>query len=248
MAGWWRKALREAKLNSSWAAPDEDYEGACEAFLAAALDGGRSAAFLADLTGFVDEIAPAGALNGLVQALLRCASPGMPDLYQGCEGWDLSLVDPDNRRPVDYRARQAWLAEETPFEALLGSWRDGRVKQRLIATVLDLRRRWPELFAEGDYAPLALEGEAAGRVIAFLRRNGAATVLVAAPLCLGEAVSADDLALRDEATMRTRLEPLPELVGRRARNALTGEDITLEGGTTVGQLFKKVPLVCATVS
>ena len=168
VAGWWKKSLREAKLNSSWAAPDEGYEAACEAFLEAALDPGRSAAFLADLTGFVDEIAPAGALNGLVQALLRCTAPGMPDLYQGCEGWDLSLVDPDNRRPVDYATRRAALEQDASFAQLLGRWRDGGVKQRLIASVLGLRARWPEVFRHGDYTPLKIEG---GKTIAFLRRH-----------------------------------------------------------------------------
>ena len=106
VAGWQQKALREAKLRSSWVLPDEAYEAVCSRFLSAALDPARSKAFLADVIEFADFIAPAGAMNGLVQAFLRCTVPGVPDLYQGAEFWDLSLVDPDNRRAVDFAARQ----------------------------------------------------------------------------------------------------------------------------------------------
>ncbi len=248
VALWWRKALREAKLHSSWAAPDEGYEAACEAFLTVALDPGRSQAFLADLTGFVEALAPAGALNGLVQALLRCTVPGMPDLYQGCEGWDLSLVDPDNRRPVDYAARQAWSHEVSPFTDLLGRWRDGRVKQRLIETVLNLRRQRPEMFADGDYVPLEVEGEAAGRAIAFVRRHADGAVLVAAPLRSAAFVSADDLSLNGAWGADGRLALPDGLAGRTATDALTGEARTLGRDIALAALFEKTPFACWTVS
>ena len=244
VAGWWRKALREAKLNSSWAAPDESYEAACQTFLEAALDPGRSAAFLADLTGFVEEIAPAGALNGLVQALLRCTAPGMPDLYQGCEGWDLSLVDPDNRRPVDYAARQGWLGQDVDFAALLRSWRDGRVKQRLIAKLLDLRRRRPELFASGDYLPLSVEGTGADRVFAFVRQGGEAAVLVAAPLRSAGSVSPADLVLGAEATSSTWIQLPSDIAGRPARDELVQRERPAAARLSATDMFSTVPFAC----
>src|SRR5207248_1248308 len=103
------KALREAKVHTSWINPDQEYENAVLRFVDRLLDRDASAPFLADLQQFVDRIAPHGWLNGLSQTVLRCMAPGVPDTYQGTEAWDFSMVDPDNRRPVDYAARQALL-------------------------------------------------------------------------------------------------------------------------------------------
>ncbi|MDB5717315.1 MAG: treY, partial [Sphingomonas bacterium] len=186
VSGWQQKALREGKLRSSWTAPDEAYEAACEDFLRACLDVSRSSAFLADLTGFVKRIAPAGAMNGIVQAVLRCTVPGVPDLYQGAEYWDLSLVDPDNRRPVDFATRQAAAAQAAGASELLATWRDGRVKQAAIVEALHLRREHPALFLDGGYEPLDIRGSRAANVIAFVRRHGDEAILVAAALrCAG---------------------------------------------------------------
>ena len=133
-----------------------------------------------EIVAFVGASQPAGALNGLAQTLLRLTAPGIPDLYQGTEFWDFSLVDPDNRRPVDWRRRlEAPL--DAPFMDLLADWRDGRVKQALVARVLDLRRRLPALFADGDYRPVRVEGAAAAEMLAFARRSGDAWMLVVAP-------------------------------------------------------------------
>jgi len=192
VAGWQQKALREGKLRSSWVAPDEAYEGVCSRFLEGALDPGRSKAFLADLVGFSDRIAPAGAMNGLVQAFLRCTVPGMPDLYQGTEFWDLSLVDPDNRRPVDFAARAAALQSGASSEALADTWRDGRVKAAVIAKALHLRQDEPELFQAGDYEPLEVIGEQAAHVLAFVRRGGDQAIIVAVALLCAEAVAGTD--------------------------------------------------------
>ena len=124
---------------------------------------------------------PAGALNGLAQCLLRLTCPGIPDLYQGREDWDFSLVDPDNRRPVDFARHAAALAAPTPFPELLEHWRDGRIKQTLIARVLGLRRMQPGLFRDGDYLPLEVSGEHAERVLAFARRSRHGCLLVVVP-------------------------------------------------------------------
>ena len=242
VGGWWRKALREAKLNSSWAAPDKAYEGACLDFLATALDPGRSGAFLAELTAFVDEVAPAGALNGLAQALLRCTAPGMPDLYQGCEGWDFSLVDPDNRRPVDYAGRMAALDETASVAELLASWRDGRVKQRVIACALDVRRRSPELFTEGAYEPLRVSEAAEGRVIAFLRRVGDQAVLVAAPLRCSDALGPEDLHLSPQAFGEGCIHLPDDVQGGAGSDVLSGGVKDLSTTMLLSEAFASAPL------
>jgi len=192
VAGWQQKALREGKLRSSWVIPDEAYEGVCSRFLTGALDPKRSKAFLADLTAFADVIAPAGAMNGLVQAFLRCTVPGMPDLYQGAEFWDLSLVDPDNRRPVDFPAREAALQSGAGAEALAPNWRSGHVKAAVIAKALHLRQNDPDLFTNGDYEPLDVIGEQAGHVQAFARRSGDRAMIVAVALHCAEGVAGTD--------------------------------------------------------
>jgi (1->4)-alpha-D-glucan 1-alpha-D-glucosylmutase len=181
LLGWQRKALREAKLNSAWSAPNEDYEAACADFLRRLLCEPAGLAMRQELVDAVAEVAPAGALNGLVQCLLRMTTPGVPDLYQGCEFWDFSLVDPDNRRPVDFPARLAALQAEDDPAARLASWQDGRIKQWLIHQVLSLRAERPQLFSQGSYRPLGVTGEHAAQVLAFLRSQGDEHLLVIVP-------------------------------------------------------------------
>ena len=247
VSGWWRKALREAKLNSSWAAPDEVYEAGCDRFLTAVLDADASGAFLADVIAFAVRIAPAGALNGLTQALLRCTAPGMPDLYQGAEGWDFSQVDPDNRRPVDYGSRRAALAGTADIRTLLSNWRDGRIKQRVIAAALGLRRRWPDLFRDGGYIPLDVEPPGAGNVIAFTRRLGDRAVLVAAPLRVADHAHVDDLALSPAFLERVKVRLPGGIAGRVASNVLTGVDLELGQALSGRDLFSEVPLALFSV-
>ena len=152
------KALREGKLRSNWAAPNLEYEAAMQAFAAEALrpEGG----FLASFLPFVERIARLGVQNSLVQTALKLTAPGVPDIYQGCELWDLSLVDPDNRRAVDYREREAALAKLGPrleaeeeraelFEALLATWRDGRIKLAMTALLLGAPARARRAFRRG---------------------------------------------------------------------------------------------------
>ena len=178
------KAVREAKVRSSWAAPNADYEDALQRFVQGVLDPERSATFLAELMDLLETVAPVGALNGLSQTLLKLTAPGVPDVYQGTDFWDLSLVDPDNRRPVDYAARRRALEslDGTPdLERLVEDWRDGRVKQFVVARTLGLRKREAALFATGDYRPVEAVGDHADRVVAFLRRAGDGLALVVAP-------------------------------------------------------------------
>ncbi|MFP5500685.1 MAG: malto-oligosyltrehalose synthase [Gammaproteobacteria bacterium] len=178
---WQQKALREAKLNSSWSAPNELYEQGVEAFLSRLLleDAGKT---LRDAIGEAAQaIAPAGALNGLAQSLLRLTVPGVPDLYQGDEFWDFTLVDPDNRRPVDYPARRQGLHTPPDIGELMFNWHDGRIKQALISQVLGLRKAHPQLFRQGTYEPLEVVGEHAERVVAFYREYQGKQLLVVVP-------------------------------------------------------------------
>ncbi|MEK2608831.1 malto-oligosyltrehalose synthase [Pseudomonas shirazensis] len=178
---WQQKALREAKLRSAWSAPNEAYEAASAAFVDGLLLERDHQQLRNSLAEAAQALACPGALNGLAQALLRMTSPGVPDLYQGNEYWDFSLVDPDNRRPVDYALRRATLDASTPLAELLGQWRDGRIKQALIAEVLDLRMAHPQLFRRGDYLPLEVQGEHADKVLAFARVAEGERAIVVVP-------------------------------------------------------------------
>lgn len=191
MLGWRLKSLHEAKLRTSWGDPDKVFEDANAQFVRALLDPGRSPDFLSELSAFVDRIAPAAALNGLVQCVLRCTTPGVPDLYQGAEWWDFSMVDPDNRRPIDFAARAAALDVREEFARLLSHWRDGRVKQKVIAYLLALRAKHETCFREGDYQPRQAFGPRAGNLLYFVRTYAETTIAVIAPrLCARAAMEA----------------------------------------------------------
>jgi (1->4)-alpha-D-glucan 1-alpha-D-glucosylmutase len=219
LAGWQEKALREGKLRSSWRAPDGNYEAACRAFLEAITNPQRSLPFIETIHDYVETIAPAGALNGLTQAFLRNLVPGVPDLYQGCEFWDFTLVDPDNRRPVDYPARIAALDDEAPLTALLPHWRDGRIKQALIARLLNLRKTAPARFAEGDHVALEVTGARAGKVIAFARRYSSSLLIAITPRCAGEAIQPGGPPHPDPQWWRdTRVVIPPDMIGTPVRD------------------------------
>ncbi|WP_430303170.1 malto-oligosyltrehalose synthase [Pseudomonas sp. DC418] len=178
---WQQKALREAKLRSSWSAPNEAYEGACAAYIDGVLLGRENQQLRQSLADAAQLIACPGAVNGLAQALLRMTVPGVPDLYQGNEYWDFSLVDPDNRRPVDYACRRRTLDDATPPIELLTHWRDGRIKQALVSRVLDCRQAHAELFRRGAYLPLSVQGRHADKVVAFARLGEGERAIVVAP-------------------------------------------------------------------
>lgn len=178
---WQCKALREAKLRSSWAAPNEAYEQACAGYVDGLLLDDENQQLRQSLHDAARRLDCPGALNGLAQCLLRMTTPGVPDLYQGNEFWDLSLVDPDNRRPVDYAARRASLDDSAPAAELLAHWRDGRIKQALIARVLDCRQAHPELFQRGAYLPLTVRGRHADKVLAFARLGEGERAVIVVP-------------------------------------------------------------------
>ncbi|TBV09482.1 malto-oligosyltrehalose synthase [Phytopseudomonas dryadis] len=190
LGAWQEKAVREAKLRSTWGTPNAAYERACGDYLEQLLNAEQGRELRGELAAAALRIAPAGALNGLAQCLLRMSVPGVPDLYQGCEWWDWSLVDPDNRRPVDFAARQAALDGAAALGECLASWQDGRIKQALIAATLGVRARHSALFAKGDYQPLPVSGRHADQVLAFARSHGDEHLLVVVPR-LSDALLAD---------------------------------------------------------
>jgi len=183
---WQQKALREAKLQSSWSAPNDAYEHAAHQFLERLLLSPEGERLRAALAKAAMSIAAPGALNGLAQTLLRMTVPGVPDLYQGNEYWDFSLVDPDNRRQVDYASRQQAMQRPLDMPDLLANWRDGRIKQTLIARTLNLRAEQAELFQRGSYQALEVVGSEAHRVLAFARSYNQKQAIVIVPIrCAG---------------------------------------------------------------
>ena len=215
------KAIREAKRHTSWTRVDAVYEGAVAAFVDAVL---ASRAFVAELGPLTGRLAMAGRLSSLSQVALKGVSPGVADVYQGTELWDLSLVDPDNRRPVDFERRAALLAEldargpggPALVREVCAHLEDGRAKLLLLATLLRLRRRMPALFLEGTYRPLAAEGDDARHVVALARTLGAEVLVCIAPRLV--------LRLIDRGypiAWRARL-PLPAPLQRGLVDVLTG--------------------------
>jgi (1->4)-alpha-D-glucan 1-alpha-D-glucosylmutase len=226
------KAVREAKVRTSWAAPAPDYEKAVAGFVRGAL---ASDDFVADFVETCRPLFLAGAVNALSQLAIKLCAPGVPDIYQGTELWDLSLVDPDNRRPVDFEACAAALrsAEEADPTALLADWRSGAVKARLLAAGLRLRGMRPDLFASGDYVPLALEGAERDRVVAFARvlPDGGRVVVVAPRLVL-PLMSSDGPPIVPAAAWGDTSVLLPDALQGRYRDAVTG--LVSEAGDRLG--------------
>ncbi|MEO9175843.1 MAG: malto-oligosyltrehalose synthase, partial [Gaiellales bacterium] len=197
-----------------------------------------------------DAVAWYGALDGLSQTLIRLVAPGVPDTYQGCELWNLSLVDPDNRRPVDY-ARRARLLDRLAIDLppttevarhALADWRDGRVKLLVTARALHLRRALPELFARGTYLPLVVSGPQERHAIAFARRAGDAWALAVVPRLPVGLAPVDVQPLGPEVWNETSIE-LPEGAPTAFTNALTGEVVRADGGKLgVGEVLEVLPV------
>lgn len=193
------KAVRESQVNTAWINPNAEYENACLQFLERLIDPGEGKDFLESFLPFQRTIARRGIWNALAQVAVKMTAPGVPDFYQGSELWDLSLVDPDNRRPVDYAVRKTMLADIRACEDqrkylsdLVAHKEDGQIKMYFIYRGLALRRLHPEVFSQGEYVPVRVEGRHADDVIAFARRAGAAWVLTVVSRCPLDPDPADD--------------------------------------------------------
>ncbi|HEX8915589.1 MAG TPA: malto-oligosyltrehalose synthase [Humisphaera sp.] len=246
------KAMREAKVNTSWTDQNEPHEQAVTTYIGAVLDEQANAPFLAEFLPVQRRVAWFGMINSLSQTLLKLTAPGVPDTYQGTELWDLSLVDPDNRRPVDYARRRELLAGlEARFAAddlkplvaeLLASPTEGRVKLYTTWLGLDARRRHPGLFSKGSYTPIRATGAKADHAFAFAREHAKAAAVVVVPrLAMRLGVKEDEWPT-DDVWGDTAL-PLPaELAGRRLRNVYTGETVTAEGRMAVAEALATFPV------
>ncbi len=242
LADWQLKALREAKLYTDWMAPNLEYEDAARSFLYT---------IMSDMAGFVPEaarmaqrIGSAGAVNGLAQTLLKLTVPGVPDIYQGTEFWDQSLVDPDNRRPVDFDSRiQALSAQDSP-RGLAGHWRDGRVKQALMHRALDLRRRNPALFARGTYQPMQVIGPLSEHVVAFMRAHDNRRCLVVVPrLCLRLLPEDDSIMIPAGAWESTSLRMPQDVADMVFQDVITGTcPGKLSGSIRIDQFLASFPV------
>lgn len=173
MSSWLEKTLREGRVRSSWEAPDTAYEAAAQALLASVL---ANRELIGDVDSFVQHLRPAAMANSLVQTVLKFCTPGIPDIYQGCEALDFSLVDPDNRRPVDYDRRRQWLSHPDG---------DDGIKLALVRELLTMRRNAPALFAEGDYRSLIVTGARKDHVLAFRRQHEGRTLFCAVQIRCG---------------------------------------------------------------
>ncbi len=241
--GWQEKALREAKRHSAWVAPNEAYEEATKGFLTQLLDPSRPSRLGDEIAAFAHRIAAPGAVNGLTQTMLRMTVPGVPDMYQGTEFWDLSLVDPDNRRPVDYSGRAASLDGIPQPADLLADWTTGRVKQSVVARLLDLRARLPDLFADGRYTALKLEGAQAEHAVAFLREHDGVAVLGLATRLSAGLLEAEALPLVERQRWGDTRVLLPEAwVGRQGQDVLCGTQATMQGEMEIGTLLARLPV------
>lgn len=223
------KALREAKVHSGWSEPDQAYEAATVGFALKLLDQDRP--FYASFQNWLASLNEPAMLNSLTQVLLKFTCPGIPDVYQGCESWDLSLVDPDNRRPVDYKARLQFL-KDPPHDLYAGIR-----KTRLTAELFWIRKQYPELFSTGDYLPLRVKGEYKNHLLAFARKHQKQWAIVLAPLHLGG---------HDNAPLQMDWENtaviLPDDAPLEWQDLLSGNKLVANEQFSVSELFSQMPL------
>ncbi|RJQ23960.1 MAG: malto-oligosyltrehalose synthase [Nitrospiraceae bacterium] len=251
------KAAREAKINTSWISPHAAYEDALITFIESVMSGMHDNEFLKDFLPFQKVISHYGMFNSLSQTLLKITSPGVPDFYQGTEIWDFSLVDPDNRRPVDYNDRTRMLeeikkdgSEKTPTEfarELTANKEDGRIKLYLTYKALNFRRDNRMLFDAGEYIPLEVRGEKSEHVCAFARKAGASTALVAVPRFLTGLIQPEGLPFGAEVWADSFLIVPPDEAGSGYRNIFTGESVAVrkQDGTDVlffSEVFANFPV------
>ena len=249
LAGYIRKALREAREHSSWVAPNTEYEEAVQEFAANLLNRDRSAGFWRGFRPFQQRVALHGAVNALAQLTIKLGAPGVPDFYQGTELWDFSLVDPDNRRPVDFTARAAMLADldtgdwsGVRLQQLVDEWQDGRIKLHVTSRGLRLRRVLPELFAAGAYDPLAATGKQRGKVLAFARHlDGEWVAFVATVRSVG---STESTAMPRGDVWGTTALRLPPGAPGHWRNILSEEVVAARpaGGLALADVLRDAPV------
>ncbi len=245
------KALREAKVHSDWIKPDLDYEQACVRYLQKLLSREENQGFWQDFLQFQAKVAHLGLFNSLAQSLIKLTAPGVPDLYQGTEFWDLSLVDPDNRRAVDYQIRQKTLQdfqsreEQDPqslLPGLLQSMPDPGIKLFVLYKALQLRQELPRLFLAGEYLQVPSQGQQARHVFAFLRHLQGSWVLVAVPRLPSGLVQDKEIPLGQQAWADTSLR-LPEQAPRLWKDVFCARSLSYAREPLMAELCQEFPLV-----
>jgi (1->4)-alpha-D-glucan 1-alpha-D-glucosylmutase len=245
------KSVREAKEKTSWANQNKEYEDALTKFVEGVL-GSRE--FRNDFIPFQRKISYFGMLNSLSQTMIKLTVPGVPDTYQGNELWELNLVDPDNRRAVDYDVRRHMLAEfreicdngcdqQAAFtRELAANMDDGRIKAYLIWKVLNLRKQQPDLFQLGEYVPIEITGERAKHLVAFARRHGTQALIVAAPRLCAQLMAGEPRMPNSEEAWQNVQITIPDTT-TRFRDLFTGEKHATEhGGLLAKDLFHNFPV------
>lgn len=246
------KAIKEAKVHTAWLRPNETYEESYLKFVDAIL---QDQEFLQAFRPFQQRIAEYGIYNSLSQVLLKNGSPGVPDLYQGCELWDLSMVDPDNRRPVDYEHRISLLHEiqtsaknniQSLLNDLLESKEDGRIKLFLTHRILQARQEYSKLFQAGNYQPLEISGRFANHVIAFARVFEGQVALSIAPRFLTSLIQPGELPLGKSVWQDTQIH-IPGEISAKWRNVITDQPLAGKDRLSVGEALKHFPvaLLCS---
>jgi (1->4)-alpha-D-glucan 1-alpha-D-glucosylmutase len=254
------KAVKEAKVHSSWINPNETYDKAVAEFVDKTLAGPRAARFLASFLPFQQRIAKLGMINSLSQVVLKLVSPGVPDVYQGTELWDFSLVDPDNRRPVDFAHRLRLLNDLDPLlqadnsadriprvTELLNCWEDSRIKMFVLSLCLRLRRRYPQLFLQGTYLALRAAGEKADHVVAIVRRHEDQLILAVVPRLVAGFAPTSALPVGFEVWNDTRLDLHDGIRAESFHNLLTGERVSVrhelnQASLNLGNLLSVYPV------
>jgi (1->4)-alpha-D-glucan 1-alpha-D-glucosylmutase len=236
------KGLREAKLHTQWAEPNELYEASCKKFVDAIIQ--PESAFMKSFRQLQIKIADYGIVNSLAQTVLKFTCPGVPDVYQGCEFWDLSMVDPDNRRPVDYEARaynlQELMASKTSIDLLWANRYNAGIKLWLTQLLFNERKNDTETFKNGIYIPLQVNGKYKDNVLAYARQNDNNWYIIAIPLHLGQ-INADSNHPGNIDWGNTQII-LPEDAPIKWDNLLSGKSSTYIDHINVGFIFKAFPL------
>jgi (1->4)-alpha-D-glucan 1-alpha-D-glucosylmutase len=255
MQAYMNKAVHEAKVNLSWINPNPEYSAALEEFIARILQHhahGRPNVFLQSMEQFASRIALYGAMNSLSQTVLKITSPGVPDIYQGNELWDFSLVDPDNRRPVDFETRKRLLSglksvgSAEPLrlcQELLSEYPDGRIKLWTTMRALCFRRNHPDLFRRGTYVPLYASGERQEHMVAFSRSRDSEVAIVAVPRLIYRLCGGELRPPLGDLWGNTELLAPPG-AGKRLENIFTGEihEVSARHTLSCRELFGRFPV------
>jgi len=249
------KAVREAKIHTAWLKPDDRYENAFVEFVDKIFDKEKNSEFIEDFQTFQPKIAFYGIFNSLSQSLLKLTIPGVPDFYQGSEIWDLRLVDPDNRGPVDFDRRLSLLNSVKEYsqknlnefikEALENS-QDGRIKLYLIHETLNLRRRMADLYSKGEFMPLQnITGSKEKNIIAFARRHKNQLAVTIVPRFLFSLVDPGQMPLGETIWSDTEIE-LPDIGSSKWYNVFTGEEINSERSINIATILNRFPVALLT--